>query len=99
MDWNNQDAAQKAEEKRRASLIEHEARIGNALKTLSQTKDGRYFLRWLCQQAGVFQQEFPQDERAGMWSAGRRSLGMQIFAQCAAHNIADMLVKKEISDV
>lgn len=99
MDWLGDSDHASAERRRKEALIEHEARMDSVLKALAKSRDGRYFLRWILDESGFFTQEFSQDERAAQWIAGRRSLGAQVFQQCAAHGIAGMLMEKEISDV
>ncbi len=71
------------------------ARLSGVVETLSQTNDGRFFLRWIMSECGVFEQAFPRDERLAVWNAGRRSVGLQMLEVCAAAGCAAMLLENK----
>ena len=72
-----------------------EVRLRGAVYALAQNENGMEFLRWLMNESGVFWQDFPSDDKAAAWNAGRRALGLKVFALCAAENVAAKLVTKE----
>ena len=90
--WDMKAEDQKNAERRK----EQEIRLHGAVYALSQNENGMEFLRWLMNESGVFWQDFPGDDKAAAWHAGRRALGLKVFALCAAENVAAKLVTKEI---
>ena len=89
--WDMKAEHQKNEELRK----EQEIRIRGAVNALAQNENGMEFLRWLMNESGVFCQDFPGDDKAAAWNAGRRALGLQVLALCAAENMAAKLLTKE----
>lgn len=71
-------------------------RLEGVVLGLSQTKDGRHFLRWLLRETRATSQEYVPDEKLAQWLSGRRSVGMQVFALCAAVNVLDKVMTKEL---
>lgn len=84
------------EDKNEEARKTQEVRLRGAVYALSQNENGMEFLRWLMNESGVFWQDFPGDDKAAAWNAGRRALGLQVLALCAAENVAAKLVTKEI---
>lgn len=78
--------------------IEHNAKLNGILQELTSTNDGLYFLRWILDEAGVFRQEVPRDERIAIWNAGRRSVGMQLFSQAMRAGFAEKIVGRDVNN-
>ena len=93
MSWNEEYVPQAAEQ----AQTERQLRLCGVVKTLSGTKDGRLFLRWLMDECGVFRSEYPAEDRHTVWNEGRRSVGVQILELCAAVHAVDTLFEKEAS--
>lgn len=84
-EWDRTEADTDAENTR-------EIRLRGAVAALGKSEQGLSFLRWLLDEAGVFRQDFVQDEKLAAWHAGRRKLGLQVFALCAAENLANIIL-------
>lgn len=87
-EWDNTEADTDAED----TL---ELRLRGAVAALGKSEQGLSFLRWLLDEAGVFRQDFVQDEKLAAWHAGRRKLGLQVFSLCAAENLANIILAGE----
>lgn len=90
-EWDRTEADMQEEEEIKA----REIRLRGAVAALGKSDMGLYFLRWLLDEAGVFRQEFIQDEKLAAWHAGRRKLGLQVFSLCAAEKMADIVIAGE----
>lgn len=93
MDWDDIEERDRTEKE---AAIELELRLRAAVRLLGKNYEGQEFLRWMLAECGVFQQDFPRDEKAAAWNAGRRAFGLQIFGLCAAEDMAGMLLTKEV---
>ena len=90
-DWINVPEQSDRDEKRRERLV----KLSGGVRDLAKTNDGKFFLRWIMAECGVFEQAYPRDERLAVWSAGRRSFGLQILEVCAAAGCAAMLLENK----
>lgn len=90
-DWLTTTDRDDREDRRKERL----ARLSGVVEALSRTNDGRFFLRWIMSECGVFEQAYPRDERLAVWNAGRRSFGLQMLEVCAAADCAAMLLKNK----
>lgn len=88
-DWINMPERGDRDEKRRERLI----KLSGVVRGLAKTNDGKFFLRWIMAECGVFEQAFPRDEKLSIWNAGRRSFGLQVLEVCAAAQCAAMLLE------
>lgn len=77
---------------------ERSARLGHIVQQLAGSRDGRYFLRWIMAECGVFEQTFPRDETLAVWNAGRRAFGLQVLELCAAGRCAATLWENREED-
>lgn len=97
-DWRDMLDAEKHRERAAEAAKEQERKLCAVLAELAATDDGQFFLRWLMDETGAFRQEYPADDRIGMWNAGRRAVGMQVLERCAAAGVADTLLLRKISE-
>ena len=88
-DWDIGQGRDEREERRRERLV----KLSSVVRDLAKTNDGKFFLRWIMAECGVFEQTFPRDEKLSIWNAGRRSFGLQVLEVCAAARCAAMLLE------
>lgn len=96
-EWFHSDMSEKRVQAAEKQALAQQKLEGVA-RQLAGSNDGLFFLRWLIQETGALQQEYPADDRLSVWLAGRRSVGMQIFSLCAAVNCTDRICAKQEQD-
>lgn len=69
------------EERRKEREALERARLVGVVEALGQSKDGMFFLRWLCEDVcGCFAPASALAPEGLLYREGRRSVGMQVFS-------------------
>ena len=76
-------------EEREAKEKLDRARLVGVVEALGKSKDGTFFLKWVCEElAGCFSPAVALAAEGLLYREGRRSVGMQIFSLCREAGIA-----------
>lgn len=75
-----------------------QARLEDAVRALSASPDGRYFLRWLIHGSGLFRAAFPPGHAEAAFLEGRRSMGLSVLQLCVNVGADNGILNNEVND-
>lgn len=71
------------------------ARMEEAVRQIAATPDGRYFLRRLVLETGVFSAGYPAGHAEAAFLEGKRIVGLTVLRYCAAVGAGDIFMSNE----
>lgn len=93
MDFDYFESDAKEFEKQRTAQNLRNKAIQNAINELSNSFDGREFLRWILQESGFFRVAPAITEHSVMaFNEGKRAIGAMIMSQCQVAGCAGMII-------